>query len=440
MTHELYFSNPGQIDVRCITTMGVNVKQSGSIGYFGTGLKYAIAVLLREGQSIDIWSGSTCYSFWAEETWIKDKRFDIVQMSSSEGPVVSLGFTTDLGRNWTLEHAYREIYCNCKDEHGLPEVAEHRTRLLGEAGWTTIRLAGEAIWQQHQQRRSLILDPGRKPIWSSSSLEIYHGSSNRLYYRGIAAQDGDKRYKFTYNFVCDMQLSEDRELVSYYANSKLAAELLLCDDEAIVETAFEDKESLEASNTYLTWHSSPSPTFLAVAERLMHRNPIDCPQYVSSLFRQYSPEPLSARQATELLPAQTTMLVEAQLWLARCGFNITKHSVTVCADLGERVLGLAKGGKIFVALAAFESIEALQLVLLEELLHVERNVRDGRQMQDAMLREILRLGNELIEQTTGSEQEFDFPEHDLPVPEWTSSDMPAYENPNNDQSSTGWLE
>lgn len=437
--HELYFSNSGEIDVRCITTMGVNVKQSGSIGYFGTGLKYAIAVLLREGQSIDIWSGSTCYSFWAEETWIKDKQFDIVQMSSSDGSVVSLGFTTDLGRNWTLEHAYREIYCNCKDEHGNPESAGvfhplHSVHIdrIAISGRTCIRLVGEKIWQQHEARRILILDPGRKPIWASDSLEIYHGSSNRLYYRGIAAQDGDKRYKFTYNFVCDMQLSEDRELVSYYANSKLAAELLLCDDEAIVETAFEDKESLEASNTYLTWHSSPSATFLAVAERLMHRNPIDCPQYVSSLFRQYSPEPTKARQAAELTAAQTTMLAEAKLWLTRCGFSIAKHSVTVCADLGERVLGLAEDGKIFAAIAAFESIEALQLVLVEELLHVERNVPDGRQMQDTMLREILRLGNELIEQAP-AQSEFNFPEHEL-------REYGAYENPNNDLSSTGWLE
>lgn len=417
--HELYFSNPGEIDVRCITTMGVNVKQSGSIGYFGTGLKYAIAVLLREGQEVTIWSGTTMHSFTTAKEEIKGKSFEFIYMQSLEGEEIrQLGFTTDLGRNWTLEHAYREIYCNCKDEHGLPEVAEHGTGLARVCtGWTSIRLAGEAIWQQHQQRRSLILDPGRKPIWSSDSLEIYHGSSNRLYYRGIAAQDGEKRYKFTYNFICDMQLSEDRELISYYANSKLAAELLLCDDEAIVETAFEDKESLEASNTYLTWHSSPGPTFLAVAERLMHRNPIDCPQYVSSLFRQYSPEPTKARQAAELSSTQSSMLADARLWLARCGFNIAKHSVTICADLGERVLGLAESGQIFVALAAFESTEALQLVLLEELLHVERNVPDGRQMQDTMLREILRLGNELIEQAS-PEQEFDFPEHTLPAVEW----------------------
>ena len=60
----IYFTNPGEIDIRAVTTMGVNVKEgSSSIGYFGTGLKYAIATLLREGQEIIIHSGLTTYYF-----------------------------------------------------------------------------------------------------------------------------------------------------------------------------------------------------------------------------------------------------------------------------------------------------------------------------------------------------------------------------------------
>jgi len=427
MTHELYFVNPGEIDVRCITTMGVNVKSEGAIGYFGTGLKYAIAVLLREGQSIEIWSGRDRYSFWADEETIKGKCFQIVKMSSSYDPTVSLGFTTDLGRNWTLEDAYREIYCNCKDEHGDPEAADQNAIGTKAANLqndhTIIRLTGQKIWEQHQQRRRLILDPNRLPIWSSDSLQIYHGSSSRLYYRGIAAQDGEKRYKFTYNFICDMQLSEDRELISYYASSKLAAELLQCDDEVIVETVFEDKESLEATIPYLTWHSSPGPTFLTVAERLRRRDPIDCPQSVSSLWQQYATWPENARQSVQLTNSQSAALAAAKLWLARCGFNIVQHDVTVCADLGHNILGMVDSGQIFIAIAAFASLDLLKGTLIEELLHLERKILDGRLMQDAMLREILRLGTELIEQLP-SEAPEDFPQPQLSfadlLPDWTN--------------------
>ena len=53
----IIFENKGLIDVHAISIMGVSVKEEGSIGYFGTGLKYAIATLLREGQKITIWRG-----------------------------------------------------------------------------------------------------------------------------------------------------------------------------------------------------------------------------------------------------------------------------------------------------------------------------------------------------------------------------------------------
>ena len=48
----IIFQNKGLIDVHAISIMGVSVKEDNSIGFFGTGLKYAIAVLLREGIKI----------------------------------------------------------------------------------------------------------------------------------------------------------------------------------------------------------------------------------------------------------------------------------------------------------------------------------------------------------------------------------------------------
>ena len=47
----IVFENPGEIDIRSISTFGVSVKEGDNpIGFFGTGLKYAIVVLLRTGQ------------------------------------------------------------------------------------------------------------------------------------------------------------------------------------------------------------------------------------------------------------------------------------------------------------------------------------------------------------------------------------------------------
>lgn len=44
----IIFRNKGVIDPKSITTFGVSSKENpGAIGFFGTGLKYAIAILLR---------------------------------------------------------------------------------------------------------------------------------------------------------------------------------------------------------------------------------------------------------------------------------------------------------------------------------------------------------------------------------------------------------
>ena len=47
----IIFTNQGEIDIRAVTTFGVSVKNDNSaIGMFGTGLKYAIAIILRHGE------------------------------------------------------------------------------------------------------------------------------------------------------------------------------------------------------------------------------------------------------------------------------------------------------------------------------------------------------------------------------------------------------
>ena len=52
---KLIFYTPTTLDEAFIFTMGASVKKSNNpIGFFGTGLKYAIAVTLRLGGSIKI--------------------------------------------------------------------------------------------------------------------------------------------------------------------------------------------------------------------------------------------------------------------------------------------------------------------------------------------------------------------------------------------------
>jgi len=59
----IYFSNPGLIDLTGLKTFGLTSKaeQSDKIGRFGTGLKYAVAVILRKSGIMTIRRGSVTH-------------------------------------------------------------------------------------------------------------------------------------------------------------------------------------------------------------------------------------------------------------------------------------------------------------------------------------------------------------------------------------------
>ena len=108
----IVFQNKGLIDPMAITTFGLNAKVGDSpIGQFGTGLKYAIAVLLRTGHEITIWRGLEPLRFDVIEHETRGKLFNIVRMNGEK-----LSFMTNLGPKWELWMAFRELFCNAKDE------------------------------------------------------------------------------------------------------------------------------------------------------------------------------------------------------------------------------------------------------------------------------------------------------------------------------------
>ena len=128
----IVFENPGEIDVASISTFGVSVKESDNpIGFFGTGLKYAIAILLRNNHKVTIHSGVDTHAFDTENVTVRGRSFDFVRLTTNEGQPERIGFTTEVGKTWEIWMAYRELFCNARDENGdaflareMPEPAQ----------------------------------------------------------------------------------------------------------------------------------------------------------------------------------------------------------------------------------------------------------------------------------------------------------------------------
>lgn len=105
-------SNKGEIDTNGLHLMGVSDKRGQEkIGFFGSGNKYSMALLLRENIPFKIFSGTSEIKIETEPVMFRGQLFEQIVV---DGQKTSL--TTSMGPDWETWFAIREIYCNAVDE------------------------------------------------------------------------------------------------------------------------------------------------------------------------------------------------------------------------------------------------------------------------------------------------------------------------------------
>lgn len=116
-------SSGGTIDERFFSLLGASTKrdQEGKIGYFGSGLKYSIAYLLRHGVYFKVFSGTNEIIFGTEDETIGNKTFKSIVVNGRKTDI-----TTDFGPNWEKWMIIRELLANAIDEgnHSFEDVEE----------------------------------------------------------------------------------------------------------------------------------------------------------------------------------------------------------------------------------------------------------------------------------------------------------------------------
>ena len=267
--------NPGLIDLKAFTTFGVNSKPQASspIGYFGTGLKYAIAVLARHRCPTTLWIGETPHIFEARETTFRDKQFLQLYMRRQRGPTSrwfaqELPFTTELGKNWELWMAYRELHANALDEQGTTcqEPGDETDVPTGIAGMTRIIVKGEAYAQIHAQASEIFLDSNAKP---QDGIRLLRTPSRYAYYRGLRVAEHHKPAIMTWDIHHRMTLTEDRTLAATYMLQYYAAgHILRSTDRDLIQSALRaSEETFEGSIDWDSYRTSfpPSQEFIQVA-------------------------------------------------------------------------------------------------------------------------------------------------------------------------------
>ena len=340
------FQNKGEIDVRGLFTFGASAKiNETAIGYFGTGLKYALAVLLREGCEVDVYSGTRRIEITSKPVMMRDVEFNMVHFNGKEA-----SFTVDLGKNWELWMAYRELRANAMDE----EDWHVGRNLAARVGYTTIVVRGNKFASLHDQQDGDGVFLSTEPTWILGDLEAHPSAtqSKWLYCNGIRAFKLDKPAMYNYNVTSKLTLTEDRTIASMPAFFRVYAKAMgECDYPSLIRQVLEaDQRYFESTIDYHWWNYQPGEVFNKIVSTYISSG-TSCNCSARSKYREKNPQ----EEAPGAVQWESIPIVNRRkLWAAvrfwqKLGFNITREDIIVTDQL-KKIRGKALRKKVYLSL------------------------------------------------------------------------------------------
>jgi len=388
--HLTIFENEGEIDIRAIKTFGVNSKESKNpFGYFGTGLKIAIGILLRNKQKIIIQSGLEVYEFSLTPARIRVDDFEIVTMNGEE-----LGFTSQVGKNWELWMAYRELYCNTLDEGG--GVFGASTVPAPVLGKTRVIVEGESFVDTHRSRSAFILST--RPVEQLESVDVHDGGSSCVFYHGIRVGDiYGKNTLFTYNLKQKIDLTEDRTLkYNFQAQDFLEGAILSSKRESFIKAVLLATDEYAEHSLVYKNAGTPGEVFLKTVAELYADRGKQINLSAIAVLKAYTTESL-APQAVSLNSVEEKQLEKAISFCHFLRFPVDGKPIIVVETLGDNVIGLAERDKIYISRQAFDiGTKMVANTLIEEYIHLRHGYADcTRAMQNFLFNKMISLGEQL---------------------------------------------
>lgn len=406
----LLIENKGQIDVNALTLMGGSTKRDSTtmIGFYGSGNKYAIALLLKAKIGLRIFSGEKELVLSTEPVTFRDKSFEKILIDGRE-----TSLTTDMGPQWSTWMAIREFVSNAIDE-GDNNIIPSTEIVAGKDGYTRFYIQHvpqikEVIdnWDTYFSfdRTDAIIDLPAGKLFPN----ICQGHQRILYRRGIRCYDnGEALYHYD---LPNFTINESRVIDNLYGARRAVRDFLMehaTKDVAktFMECVYKDEVFIE---TDLDFHDSWLKLNPAWREAIGNRIVIN--QDLSGFYADRLKEPHLivgkplARKIKECFPdvevcgigqddevftspVQSTPKMQYQLnkaldALKEMKYEI-KYPIEVVTFSRASVLGLAKNGTIYISPKQFDKgIREIAVTLIEENEHLITNHDDcTREFQD----------------------------------------------------------
>ena len=394
----LAFRNPGTLEIELVKLLGVSVKESNDpIGFFGTGLKYALATALRLGGSVTIITDGQRYDISGREITLRDKKFTQVMLNGEP-----LGFTTELGKQWEPWMVVRELYSNALDEGGSTSIANGDPESAADTGQTVIALHGQPfldVWNE-RDRHFIALDRDL-PAFTTPYVDGYEGRQKSVFYRGIKIHQTQLPTAFKYNLSEKVTLTEDRTLkYAYTLDDILEKAIISSSDTDFIRRCLTSGElthegQLDYDGGY--YGVELGEAFKEVCADLLARMPSNVNKKAIRYYqnRTNTKEDLSPCTITRV---QQMQLDKAVAFVTKLGCtHLDFYPVTVVRWIGQGIHGLAKDGRIYIGAECFDrGTKYVASTLYEEYTHCHHGFDDcSRSMQTHLFDRIITMGEEI---------------------------------------------
>ena len=193
---------------------------------------------------------------------------------------------TELGKNWDLWQAFRELYCNTIDENGSIYTEDGDIEPIENK--TIIEVDSEEFADIFEDRYNQVFLEDADTL-STSGVQIIAKPSDYIYYRGIRVFKTDKPCLNTYNILSHVTLTEDRTASSeWQIKDAIQDALKLEENSNILENALNCNENYFESdfNYYIYEEGDISESFKDVATNCSNQAVKSAVYKVSDEYRQ----------------------------------------------------------------------------------------------------------------------------------------------------------
>lgn len=257
----LVIENDGEIETSALTLVGASTKDETKIGFFGSGNKYAMAVLLRNGIKFDIWSGLRHVDVKTEKVTLRDQTYDRIVI---DGEPTSL--TTRMGPDWKIWFAAREFICNAMDEGGFkrsfgaPVPKEGKTVIaVSDSNPEIAHLCSH--YSKYIRNSENVLSISDKEY---GRIEILKADDEKLnvYRKGISViGDLDTKSLFWYD-IESLSISEARVFSDeYQLNLRMCKALVETDSAEVIDRYVKNWRNEEVyEHKLFSWYATGNPS------------------------------------------------------------------------------------------------------------------------------------------------------------------------------------